>query len=443
MRKPGAREAAYAILNRVEGGSAFADYLLEDGLKGLREEDAALATELVYGVLRWKLTLDWAIDAFSTVKSKKLEHRVANALRLGAYQLLFLTRVPASAAVNESVALVKKWGERKAGFVNAVLRKIGSEGKNIKHPDIGADPVRHISVVYSHPEWLVKRWVARWGAEETLELCKSGQQVPPKTLRVNTLKSTRDGLIQWLSKSGLEAEPTRYSPDGIAVKGGRLEAKDERYYIQDEGSQLVSYVLSPRPGHKVLDACSAPGGKTTHLAQLMKNEGEIYALDVHASRLKNVSETAQRLGASIVKTFEADASTPFDFKTPEGGFDAVLCDAPCSGLGVLRRSPDMKWRRGEGDIKELSKRQAGILENLSAYVKRGGAIVYSTCTFEPEETDDVVADFLSRRGDFRLESAGGYVPEDCRVLVDEPGILRTYPHRHGMDGFFAARLKRF
>ncbi|MBW7957438.1 MAG: 16S rRNA (cytosine(967)-C(5))-methyltransferase RsmB [Deltaproteobacteria bacterium] len=437
-KKKGARDAALSVLDRVEGG-AYADILLDAELKGLSVPDAALATELTYGVLRWKLRLDYTIDLFSSIRAAKLERKVLNALRLGAYQLLFLTRVPASAAINESVELVKP-DRKRAGFVNAVLRKILSEKERIALPPED-DPIRRISIAWSHPEWMVRRWAERYGLEEAAGICRTGQEQPPRTVRVNTTLTTRERLAIELKNEGFEAVETRYSPYGLEVRGGgALGAKDPRYYIQDEASQLVPILLAPRPGEAVLDACSAPGGKTSHMAQLMENKGIIYALDRHASRLRAVIETASRLGAErIIKIFEADASAPLDF-IEEGTFDAILCDAPCSGLGVLRRAPDSKYRRKEEDIKELAGIQARLLENLARYLKRGGRLVYSVCTFEPEETEATVYGFIEKHKEFSVEDASGYLPPQCRELVDTNGFLRTFPHRHGMDGFFAARL---
>ncbi len=436
----GAREAAFRALNRVEGADAYADLLVMSETEGMAANDAALATEIAYGVLRWKMRLDYVIDLFASIKTRKLEHRVLSALRIGAYQLLFLSRVPPPAAINESVKLIKKDGPRKTGFVNAVLRKIDSERDAIAFPS--GDAVKRISLEWSHPEWLVKRWAERYGEEEAEALCRAGQEVPSRVVRVNTLAIDRDSLAKDLAAKGFETEPARYSPHGLHVRGGGpLEAFDERYYIQDEASQLVSLLVSPAPGSTVLDACSAPGGKTTHMAQLMENRGSIIALDKHGSRLEAVERSAKRLGASIIKTMVADASSPLAFAS-EGSFDYILCDAPCSGLGVVRRSPDIKYRRTASGIKALAAEQAALLDNVSRYLKRGGLLVYSTCTFEPEETDRTVAAFLERRGQFTLEDASTALPPGCAALVDEKGYFRTFPHRHGMDGFFGARMRR-
>lgn len=438
--KRGARHVALKVLDRVEAG-AYADILLDAELKGLSAPDAALATELTYGVLRWKLRLDYTIDLFSAIRSRKLERRVLNALRLGAYQLLFLTRVPASAAINESVELVKP-DRKRAGFVNAVLRKVLSEKDRIA-PPAEADPVRRISIAWSHPAWMVRRWAERYGLDEAAGICRAGQEAPPRTIRVNTLLTSRERLADELGNEGFEAKETRYSPYGLEVRGGgALGAADPRYYIQDEASQLVPLLIAPRPGEAVLDACSAPGGKSSHMAQLMENNGAVYAVDRHTSRLRAVAAIASRLGTDkTIKTFEADASGQLDF-VKEGSLDAILCDAPCSGLGVLRRAPDSKYRRKEEDIRELAGIQARLLDNLARYLRKGGRLVYSVCTFEPEETDGIVSGFLEKHKEFSIEDASGLLPPRCRELVDPNGFLRTFPHRHGMDGFFAARLRK-
>ena len=424
-------------MSRVEGG-AYPEALIEAAFEGLGVPDRALCTEIIYGVLRWRIRLDWIIDRFSSIRSKKLEHNVLNALRIGVYQLLFLTRVPASAAINGSVNLVKKEGGKKAGFVNAVLRKIDTGRAGITYPVIAADPLKHASIVYSHPEWMVKRWMERFGAEEAVLLCRSNQFAPPRTLRVNTLATFRDRLMDELASAGFGVGKTLFSPDGIEVlSGGHVAPKDPGYYIQDEASQLIPYLLSPKPGEAILDLCSAPGGKTTHMAQLMGNSGVICAVDKHLHRLKNVIDAAKRLNADIIKTVVSDALEGIPFRIT---FDAILLDAPCSGLGVLRRSPDIKYRRKEEDIRELAAVQGRLLERASGYLKKGGRMVYSTCTFEPEETDGVVEGFLKAHKDFILEDARGYLPEGCGGMVDANGLLRTYPQQ-GLDGFFGARLK--
>ncbi|MEE9613616.1 MAG: 16S rRNA (cytosine(967)-C(5))-methyltransferase RsmB [Thermodesulfobacteriota bacterium] len=481
----GARHTALRVLTRVEAGDAYSDIVLNSELGELEGPDRALATELVYGVLRWRIKIDWIVNSFSKIKTKKLEHRVLNALRLGVYQLLFLTRVPPSAAVDESVKLVRLEGQKKAGFVNAVLRMVASGREGIVFPVLKREPIKYISVVFSHPEWLVERWIKNCGIKDAIALCQANLKVPPVVLRTNTLKLTRGELQAQLASEGFSTTETEFCPDALRVVekrgggeegkgggaggGGRLDPIDPRYYIQDEASQLITLLLSPRPGETVLDACAAPGGKTTHMAQMMENKGAIYALDKNAARLKTLDALAKRLGVDIVRTVQADASTlacqpsllPYEGAAgggaggslsaealPEGGFDAVLVDAPCSGLGVVRRRPDIKWRRSAAKIKELSGLQARLLDNLAKYVKEGGRMVYSVCSLEPEETDRVVDGFLDTHRGFSVEDGSKYLPparrplSACRPLAVGDGRMRTFPHTHGTDGFFAVRLKR-
>jgi len=491
--KKTARMVAYGILSRVEAGDAFADILLERELRALDARDSALATELVYGVLRWRIKIDWIIDYFSKIKVKKLEHSVLTAMRLGVYQLLFLTRIPSQAAIHESVELVKSGAGgggqavKKAGFVNAVLRSVDSARNAITFPHLKSQPVKYISVVFSHPEWLVARWTKRYGIKEAIEICQAGQCVPPATLRTNTLVQDRATLLRDLGREGIGAGPAQYSPVGIELdKGqrGAVDFTDKRFYIQDEASQMVVELLGPEPGDIVLDACAAPGGKTTYMAELMRNKGVIYGVDKNSSRLKLIEKLASRLGASIIKTIEADASTmalqPALAGLPEGlgeglpvtGFDKILVDAPCSGLGVLRRTPEIKYRRTLADLKRSSAKQRDILGNTSKFLKSDGVLVYSVCSFEPEETTDVVEGFLKANPEFTIDNDIALLPDSFKGFLEPSGYFRSYPHhrgrsqdrherlqdsregqqdsregqqdshRGGLDGFFAVRLKK-
>lgn len=475
--KKNARQAAFDILGRVFGGGAYADIILQKELNGLTVEDRPLATEIVYGVLRWQIRIDFIIDAFSSIKTRKLEHRVLNSLRIGVYQLLFLSGVPSSAAVNESVNLIKSGskgvtpGAKKTGFVNAVLRKIDSQREAIVFPDLKTDPQRHISVVYSHPEWMIRRWTTRYGIDAAARLCNANQTRPGKTVRANTIIISRDDLIKALEEAGFKVRKTVFSPDGIEVieapASKTLDPVDPRFYIQDEASQLIARLVCPEPGETCLDACAAPGGKSTHMAALMENSGMVLAMDKYPGRIKSLVEAARRCGVRIIKPLAADAARPLPFSSSlpfspsplagkgrvggmidtgknfaSNGFDAILLDAPCSGLGVLGRSPDIKIKRKEADIAALSKTQKALAGNLSSYVRKGGRMVYSVCTLEPEETDGVINAFLKNHPDFSLENAAAVLPPSCGPLIDEYGFLRTMPHLHNMDGFFAARLKK-
>ncbi len=438
----GPRRAAANILGRVYGQGAYADILLAEELEGVRAEDRGLATELVYGVLRRSITIDWIIERFSKVKIKKMETAVQTALRLGVYQVYFLTRVPARAAVDESVRLVR--GPRKKGFVNAVLRRAAAEKERLAWPGPETDPVERLSILYSHPRWLVRRWLRQYGETETAALLRANLEVPRRTLRVNTLRTSRDEFMKILSSCGIASKKGRYSPYAVDIESGALPAaltKQGLFAPQDEASQLVPLLLRPRPGQCVLDACAAPGGKSAAMAALMENSGLVAAVDRYAGRLLSVKDLAHRLGICIIAPVAADSTEPpFGAHGARPPFDAVLVDAPCSGLGVLGRTPDIKLRRKESDITALAKLQKRLIEKTVPLLRPGAALVYSVCTLEPEETVEVVQWALESFGELTLEDAAGVLPEECGPLVNKEGFLQTLPHRHKMDGFFTARF---
>ena len=447
MRPKTPRAICLAILNRAGGLDAHADDLLSDSFKRYRHLtslDRAFLTELTYGVLRWRGRLDWVIRQFSKTPFEKIESEIVNILRLGLYQILFLTRTPTSAAVNESVELAKKFrGKGGAGFVNAILRSLLRQGREVAYPDFNQDPALHISVVHSHPLWLVKRWMNEMGVEETVKVCASNNQIPPLTLRTNTLRTNREDLIRKLQEKGLKPFSTLFSEDGIRLETppptSELPFVREGFFlIQDEASQLITSILDPRPGEKILDVCAAPGTKTTHIAQRMKNEGEIVAIDLSYEKLSRVEENCQRLGVKIAKPRRGDATQATLF--PRGTeFDRVLADVPCSGFGTLQKNPDLKWKRGEGDVRRLSALQSSILKNLSGYVKTGGILVYSTCTVFPEENEEIIERFLMAHPEFQLESPDQVLPRIDSSLLSN-GCFKSFPPQEGMDGFFAGRL---
>lgn len=440
-----ARGAAFRVLRRVESGDAFANILLDKELGDLSNLDKGLATELVYGILRWQTKIDWIIESYSSIKVRKLEHSVLTALRMGIYQLLFLTKIPPSAAINESVNLVKKEGQKKAGFVNGVLRSADAGRKTVPFPSLQKEPNKYISVVFSHPEWMVKRWIERWGIKETLDICQGNLKVPSTYIRANTLINSREELTGQLREEGFTLKETPLSPMGIEVISageGQLDTSDPRYYIQDEASQLVPLLLAPEGGELILDACAAPGGKTTEIGAMMENKGKVFALEIHEGRVKVLKEQLSRMGVTNTEVHRMDSTKASVHTLSVEDFDGILLDAPCSGLGVLRRSPDIKYRRREEDINELQMLQLSLLRNLSKYLKVKGRIVYSTCSLEAEETEEVIENFLRENENFVLESASLYLPEGCSHLVGQDGYLKTKPSKDSTDGFFGARLKR-
>jgi 16S rRNA (cytosine967-C5)-methyltransferase len=407
--------------------------------------DIAFITELVYGVLRWRGRLDWIIGRVSSVRPERLERFVLNVLRLGAYQMLFMSRVPTSAAVNESVEMAKGSGRKETvGFVNAVLRRISDRRHDAELP-LGKDPAS-LSVRYSHPLWLVERWIGELGLEQAVELCEANNRIPPLSLRTNTLKTNRTKLLAELKKKIPQAIPSPFAPEGILVDPPLPLSRIPRFgegwlQVQDESSQLVGHILDPRPGEKVLDACAAPGGKTTHLAQLMNNRGSIYAVDISIRRLSLLKENCHRLGVSNVDALRRDLTKPLVFGD-KGGFDRILLDAPCSGLGTLWRNPDIRWKRREGEISKFTGAQRTILHRLAPCLKKGGILVYGVCTMTPEESEEVVAEFVAEHRGFEVEDLRRIVPQGLKPLIGEDGFVRTFTHRHGMDGFFAARLNK-
>ena len=438
-----ARAVAARVLERVEeGDAAFPDVLLDDalGARRLAQRDAALATELVYGTLRWQRYLDWILAPHSKRALDSLDARVRVALRLAAYQLAFLERVPAFAVVNDAVALAPRTPGVKA-FVNAVLRAFARRGAREREPAPPRDPVEALALRCSFPTWLAARWVARCGREEAEALMRAMNERPPLTLRANTLRVTREALAARLAaEEGLGARLTRYAPEGLVVGPGGAPGDwaafaDGSFAVQDEASMLVARLLEPEPGETVADVCAAPGTKTTHLAQLMANRGRVLALDPQPARLTRVVEAAARLGATCVETLEGtvEARAP-GFR---GACDRVLVDAPCSNLGVLRRNPDAKWRRRPEDLAACAARQREILGAAAAMVKPRGRLVYATCSLEPEENDEVVKTFLAARPDFAIDPPPGFP-----VPLDADGALRCLPHRHGTDGFTAVRFRR-
>lgn len=394
-------------------------------------------------MLRHRGYLDWAISRFTTHRRRQ-SVKLKNLLRLGAYQILFLDRVPASAAVNESVRLAKTLGEKAiAGFMNAVLRAL-SRAEAIPLPDPTQDPILHISVKYSHPEWLVARWLPRLGAERTVALCIANNEIPPVTVRVNPLRTTREALSAELKQAGIDVTPCGVSPVGLKLRGvahlADLPAYQRgEFYVQDEAAQLIGFVVAPKPGERILDACAAPGGKSTHLAELMGDRGEIVAADAGAKRLERMVENAGRLGLASIRPVAADV-THESAALGEAPYDRILVDAPCSGLGILRRNPEAKWYKTEAVIGTMAALQTKILDRVAPRLKPGGVLVYSTCTTEPEENEGVIRLFLDRHPDFRLESLQSLWPESG--LVTSEGMLNTILNPYQMDHFFAARLIR-
>jgi len=441
------RTLAVNILNRVDEAQAFAEPLLDTELSAghpASDADRGLLTFLVYGTLRMRGFLDFLIDSFYRGNPDTLQTGIRNILRVALYQIRFAEKIPAYAAVDDAVETAKQLFPGREKLVNAILRNALRGMAGVKIPSFDTEPARHISVAYSHPRWLVERWISSFGIQETLELCKADNEIPPITLRVNRFKATREDMLQRLARSGYDAKPTAYSPEGIilakvpASLREMPEVTSGFLYVQDEASQLVSRLLAPHRGQRLLDLCAGTGGKTTHLAALMEDQGEIVAADNQPAKLRSLESTLERWGMASVKTAVVDAAAAADM-TMLGTFDRILVDVPCSGLGTLRRNPEIRWHLTEQKLREFPALQKRILANAAARVKRGGFVLYSTCSVMPEENDGVVEPFLETNSEFALFRQSTTVPAE---VLDPKGFLRTFPHRHGTDGFFGALLIR-
>lgn len=440
------RQAACQVLLRIAREGGYADRLIDHELEKehLAGPDRGLFPELVFGVLRRRASLDHLLAQLVDKPLATLQPQPLTILRLGLYQLVYLDRVPESAAVNESVNLAKEMAPRTGGLINAVLRNYLRRKDSLTFPDPTTNPAAFISARHSQPEWLVAQWLDQLGFPETEALAEAASRQPPLTLRANTLRTTREGLLHLFANSGMPATPCCHSPHGIRM-GGRHHVPtlpgyhDGLFAVQDEASQMVALLLDPQPGERVLDCCAAPGGKATHLAQLMANRGEVLATDISRAKLPLIREAAQRLGIDCLAAATVDLHRPETL--PTGAFDRVLLDAPCSGLGVIRRNPEAKWRLTPDDILRLAAAQKAMCANAATTVKSGGILVYSTCSTSREENEMVVQDFLSHHPDYVLEDLKELFP-DHRELFTAEGVFRAWPHRHGMDGFFAARMRR-
>jgi 16S rRNA (cytosine967-C5)-methyltransferase len=436
------------ILVKVETRKAYADVLLDQTLKAksLSSPDRALLTELTYGTLRWRGRLDAHLAPLLRRPLEKTDPFLKNLLRLSLYQFIFLDRIPDYAAVNEAVELTKsRAGGKAGGFVNGVLRNFLREAKQVAKPDLKESPINAVAEYWSHPDWLVEKWLRYFSTTETEALLQANNQEAPLVLRTNLRHGTREGLLELFQSRNIQASPAPWSPQGITVQSkGRVENlpgfHEGNFQVQGEASQLVAYLLDPQPGERILDACAAPGGKTTQIAELMDDRGVVVATDVSAKGLKRLQENAIRLRLESIRAFQADLSKPLS-RSLSQPFDRILIDAPCSGFGTLRSHPEIKWNRGEADIKRLSELQEKILVNAASNLKPGGVLVYSTCTLIDNENERVVKTFLQQQKEFVLDGATAYLPQPARSLVRD-NYFMALPHKHNTDGFFAARMRK-
>lgn len=425
MKIDNVRQIALKILFEIDSKKAYSNIILDEYLNKNREKltnrDINFISELVYGITTWRLTLDTIIQKYSKINLKKISTWVINILRLGTYQIIFLDKVPKSAAVNESVNLSKKYGYKSVNFVNAILRKI----EKIDYEELSTivNEEERISKQYSLPLWITQKFIKQYGIKQAEQIAKHSNQRPKITIRTNTLKTTNEQLIKELEKINIENEKSLIENFIYINKVKNISQIDlfinGQFTVQDEGAGQIVSLLEPKKGDKILDACAAPGGKTTYIAELMKNEGQIIAWDIHEHRVKLINENANRLGINIIKTQIKDASK-FDKNYIEK-FDKILLDVPCLGLGVMKRKPDIKWQRKQEEIEQIAKIQLDILLNCSKYLKTEGILVYSTCSLLQEENEDIIKQFINK--------------ENYQIL-EQKNIIITQKN----DGFFVCKL---
>lgn len=436
----GVRGLAVKILNRVERTDSYLERLLDNEMRNseLSGPDKALLFEIVHGVVRWMGRLDWILNGFYKGQFSKAIPNLKNGLRVALYQIMFLDRVPDFAVVNEAVEFVKKLqGQKPADLTNAILRNIIRSKNAIRYPDPEEDLPGYLAAYYSHPSWMVKRYLERFGREATEKLLAANNEKPFLTLKVNALKTTPEEFKQLLNKVNLRYKSGKFLPEFFKLQNLTNITAWEYYNlgyfnIQDESAGLSCRLLTAKPGMRVLDMCSAPGGKSAYIAGQMRDEGEIISIDRFEARLKIMEKNIKRLGIKSIKLVETDALI-----YNESGFDRILADVPCSGTGTLCKKPDVKWKKDLLDIRRMTELQYHLLEKAGTLLKPGGVMVYSTCSIEPEENWQIVNKFLSEHSEFKLENAAGLFPAE---IVDPNGCIQTFPHSHQMDGAFAARL---
>ena len=439
MRTDLPREIAFKALYKIEKEEAYSNLVLDELIKEnknkINQIDIGFISEIVYGVTTYKITLDYIISKYSKTKINKISIATKNILRIGLYQILFLDKVPKSAAVNESVNLAKKYSSKSSGFVNAVLRKVDLE--DYKQIDDIKDEIERISIKYSMPKWIIEELLKEFKINEVEKICINSNLKPKTTIRVNNIKIKEEELLKLFDKKNIKYKKSELE-NFIYVENlkniAEIEEFKKGYFtIQDLAAGLVSIILNPKEGEDVLDCCSAPGGKTTHLAEIMNNKGKIIAWDLYESRLKLVNQNSERLGIKIIQTEEKDA-TIFDEKLVKR-FDKILLDVPCLGIGVIRRKPDIKWQRKKEDIQTIKKEQLKILENCSKYLKDNGYMVYSTCSILKEENEEIINEFIKNNNDFKV------INTNIKNGNSENQMIKLYPNEKN-DGFFICLLQK-
>lgn len=438
---PSVRQLAVKILNRYDRSDSYIDKLLSHELKHehLIHQDRALLTELVNGVIRWRGKIDWILTGFYHGDYQKCLNLVKNAMRIAIYQMMFLNRIPIPAAIYESVEVVKRiQGEKTAAIVNGVLRNVARNMENIRYPDKTEDELYFYAVLFSHPKWMVKRWIDRYGLKETESLMEFNNRRPYTAVRVVELNSSVDEISKIFDTHNIKYSLSKYNNLTLLLESPRYDItsseifKQGKITIQDPSASIAVALANPKPGNSVIDICAAPGGKSFLLAEMMKNQGRVISYDKHESKLRFIVDGADRLKINIIKTVAKDAETS-EFSE---NADIVFADVPCSGLGTISKKPDIKWKKEYEDIPKLVQHQRKIIENAAKILKPGGVLVYSTCTIEPEENEENIKWFLDNHPDFELDAAEKYIPTELCSY----GFYKSIPHITGMDGAFAARL---
>lgn len=440
-----ARSLAVKILTRVERTDSYLEKLIDYEInnENLNDYDKSLLNEICHGVIRWMRRLDWFLNGFYRGQWEKCMPEIKNTLRVALYQILFLNKIPDYAAVNEATEFVKKISTQKhADVVNGLLRTIIRTKEELVYPTREIDEVKYLGIMQSHPNWMVKRWIQRFGFDDAEKLAESNNKRPILTVRMNTLKASKEEFLKKLTEKNIVYRFCKYNEYFITL---RLMSKiyldelfKEGYYtVQDESAGLASVLLSPKEDDLILDMCAAPGGKSTHMAQILKNKGKIIAVDKYDAKIVTMKKNAERLGVTCIEFIQDDATDFHNDIVTSARFDKILLDAPCSGLGVLSKKPDIRWKREPEDIINLAKYQRKLLENASKYLKPNGVIVYSTCTIEPEENFELIKSFLANHPEYKIDNAANFIHSE---LVNAEGCIETFPHKQSTDGSFAVRL---
>lgn len=445
-----ARSIAVKVLCRCERTDSFLEKILDYELKNenLNEFDKSLVNELSHGVIRWMRRLDWFLNGFYRGNYEKCLPEVKNTLRVAMYQILFLNKIPHFAAVNEAVEFIKKIrNEKHAGVVNGLLRTILRTLDNLVWPSREIDEVNYLGIVQSHPNWMVKRWIQRFGFDDAVKLCEANNKRPVLSIRINKLKISEPEFEKYLTERNIQFRKSELLDNFYTIKlVSKLFTEDlfreGGFSIQDISAGFVSNLVAPEENELIVDLCAAPGGKTTHMSQLMNNSGEIIAIEKYLGRLETLKRNIERLGATNVKLLHDDLNNPKSKLLNEdliGKADKILLDAPCSGLGVLSKKPDIKWKRELNDIKELQELQKQMISNAAKYVKPGGSLIYSTCTIESEENSEITEYFLANHPDFEIDNAAKYVNPK---VVNSQGCVEIFPHIHFIDGSYCVKFKK-